>query len=114
MDECLSDRERGGFYASQDADINLDDDGDYFTWTKDEAASAVFSPDEFAIASIYYDIGDVGDMHHNPAKNVLHRKLSLAEAASRANLPLENAEAVKDAAKQKLLRRASPANRSIH
>ena len=111
MDECLSDRERGGFYASQDADINLDDDGDYFTWTKDEAA-AVLSRDEFAIASIYYDIGDVGDMHHNPAKNVLHRKLSLAEAASRANLPLENAEALKDAAKQKLyaarLQRTAP------
>ncbi len=82
MDECLSDRERGGFYASQDADINLDDDGDYFTWTKDEAASAL-SPDEFAIASIYYDIGDVGDMHHNPAKNVLHVKFSLADGKPR-------------------------------
>ena len=32
----MTDRERGGFYASQDADIGLDDDGDYFTgrWTK--------------------------------------------------------------------------------
>ena len=38
MDEWLSDRERGGFYASQDADFSLDDDGDYFTWTLDEAA----------------------------------------------------------------------------
>ena len=38
MDEWLSDRERGGFYASQDADITMDDDGDYFTWTLDEAA----------------------------------------------------------------------------
>jgi len=35
MDEWLSDRERGGFYASQDADINMDDDGDYFSWTLD-------------------------------------------------------------------------------
>jgi uncharacterized protein YyaL (SSP411 family) len=38
MDEWLTDRERGGFYASQDADDSLDDDGDYFTWTRDEAA----------------------------------------------------------------------------
>ena len=38
MDAELTDRERGGFYASQDADINLDDDGDYFTWTRAEAA----------------------------------------------------------------------------
>ena len=43
MDEWLSDRERGGFYASQDADFSLDDDGDYFTWTRDEAAECVES-----------------------------------------------------------------------
>src|SRR5207249_3092037 len=29
MDEWLSDREHGGFYASQDADYSMDDDGDY-------------------------------------------------------------------------------------
>ncbi|HVP44568.1 MAG TPA: DUF255 domain-containing protein, partial [Terriglobales bacterium] len=33
MDEWLSDRERGGFFGSQDADIDLRDDGDHFTWT---------------------------------------------------------------------------------
>ena len=37
LDIVMTDRERGGFYASQDADINLDDDGDYFTWTLEEA-----------------------------------------------------------------------------
>ena len=41
IDEWLSDREQGGFYASQDADFSLDDDGDYFTWTLDEAAEAL-------------------------------------------------------------------------
>ncbi len=30
LDSTMTDRERGGFYASQDADIGLDDDGDYF------------------------------------------------------------------------------------
>ncbi len=73
MDTWLTDRERGGFYASQDADINLDDDGDYFTWTRAEAA-AVLTPEEMEVAGVYYDIGDLGDMHHNPAKNVLHVK----------------------------------------
>ena len=43
MDASLTDRERGGFYASQDADIDLDDDGDYFTWTKAEAAAVLDS-----------------------------------------------------------------------
>jgi uncharacterized protein len=80
MDSSLTDRERGGFYASQDADIDLEDDGDYFTWTRAEAA-AVLSPEELEIAAPYYDIGDLGDMHHNPAKNVLHVKRPLAAGA---------------------------------
>jgi len=54
-------REHGGFYASQDADINLDDDGDYFTWTLDEAR-AVLEPAELEFASSYWDIGELGDM----------------------------------------------------
>src|SRR3984957_4398036 len=83
MDRSLTDRERGGFYASQDADIDLDDDGDYFTWTKAEAA-AVLTPEEREIAAAYYDIGDLGDMHHNPAKNVLHVKHTLEAVAARA------------------------------
>src|SRR6202000_2283388 len=41
MDEWLTDRERGGFYASQDADVSLDHDGDYFTWTREEASAAL-------------------------------------------------------------------------
>src|SRR6202451_45345 len=90
MDTWLTDRERGGFYASQDADIDLDDDGDYFTWTRAEAA-AVLTPQEMEIAAAYYDIGDLGDMHHNPAKNVLHVKQSLSAVAARAGKPLGQA-----------------------
>ena len=82
MDEWLSDRERGGFYASQDADINLDDDGDYFTWTADEAR-AVLNPDEFQAIVLHYDIGEQGEMHHNPAKNVLWVNLLDGEIAGR-------------------------------
>ena len=70
MDEWLSDRELGGFYASQDADDSLEDDGDYFTWTLDEA-KAVLTAEEFVVAEKYYDLRAVGDMHHNPSKNVL-------------------------------------------
>lgn len=88
MDECLTDRERGGFYASQDADINLDDDGDYFTWTMEEA-HAVLTEEEMDLAEVYFDIGEVGDMHHSPAKNVLHRKHSLEEVAADQKLTVE-------------------------
>jgi uncharacterized protein YyaL (SSP411 family) len=82
MDEWLSDRERGGFYASQDADINLDDDGDYFTWTAEEA-HAVLSPDEFEAIALHYDIGEHGEMHHNPAKNVLWVSMPPDEVAAK-------------------------------
>src|SRR5581483_2138292 len=68
LDSTMTDRARGGFYASQDADINLDDDGDYFTWTLDEARE-VLEPQELRLVGLYYDIGELGDMHHNPAKN---------------------------------------------
>ena len=102
MDTWLSDRERGGFYASQDADIDLDDDGDYFTWTRAEAA-AVLTPEQMEIAAPYYDIGDLGDMHHNPAKNVLHVKQTLDAVAARAGKNLPAAAALLATAQAKLL-----------
>jgi uncharacterized protein YyaL (SSP411 family) len=66
----LSDQQNGGFYASQDADYSLDDDGDYFTWTLDEVRS-VLTPEESRVIELYYDVEAQGEMHHNPAKNVL-------------------------------------------
>jgi len=101
LDSTMTDRERGGFYASQDADINLDDDGDYFTWTLDEAR-AVLDPGELEFASAYWDIGVLGDMHHNPAKNVLHVKQTLDEMAAPGG-DLEALRALRDSARQKLL-----------
>ena len=71
MDEWLSDRAHGGFYASQDADYSMEDDGDYFTWTLDEAKAAL-TEEEAAVATLHYDINEIGEMHHNPAKNVLY------------------------------------------
>jgi len=70
IDEILSDRMRGGYYASQDADVGLDDDGDYFTWTLDELRAAV-SEDEARVLIPLYEVGARGEMHHNPRKNVL-------------------------------------------
>jgi hypothetical protein len=102
MDAVLTDRERGGFYASQDADLSLDDDGDYFTWTRPEAA-AVLTADEMAVADPFYDLGELGDMHHNPAKNVLHRKFTVEEVAKRLGREQAEVEALLKSAKEKLL-----------
>src|SRR5580692_1386921 len=88
MDEWLSDRQRGGFYASQDADISMDDDGDYFTWTLDEAR-AVLTPEEAEVAALRYDINEIGEMHHNPAKNVLFVRASIGEIATRLKISSE-------------------------
>jgi uncharacterized protein YyaL (SSP411 family) len=70
VNEVLSDQHQGGFYASQDADYSLDDDGDYFTWTLHELRGALL-PDEARVMELYYDVEAQGEMHHNPAKNVL-------------------------------------------
>ncbi|QNI35288.1 thioredoxin domain-containing protein [Edaphobacter albus] len=111
MDTWLSDRERGGFYSSQDADLSLDDDGDYFTWTVDEA-HAVLTTQEFAVASAFYDIGEMGDMHHNPAKNVLHVRVGLETIAKANALTLDQTKEFLASAKAKLyaarLKRPTP------
>ena len=101
MDEWLSDRERGGFYASQDADDSLEDDGDYFTWTRAEA-EAVLLPEEFEVAAAVYDLRAVGDMHHNPAKNVLRAAAQTSEVAERLGRPEETVERQFAAAREKL------------
>ncbi|MDQ1404955.1 MAG: uncharacterized protein QOG55_584 [Acidobacteriaceae bacterium] len=94
VNEVLSDQENGGFYASQDADYSLDDDGDYFTWTLEELRAAL-SPEEARVMELYYDVETHGEMHHNPAKNVLWiardaadiaEQLGLAEAAVAATI----------------------------
>src|SRR6202046_5047900 len=101
MDEWLSDRQRGGFYASQDADISMDDDGDYFTWTLDEAR-AVLTEEEVQVAALHYDINEVGEMHHNPAKNVLYVRAPIDEIARRMSLDVERVKQILDSAKKKM------------
>src|SRR5215469_13861989 len=101
MDEWLSDRERGGFYASQDADISMDDDGDYFTWTLDET-KAVLTEDEAQVAALHYDINEIGEMHHNPAKNVLYVRASVHEIGKRMSLAPERVRELLDSAKKKM------------
>src|SRR6185437_8462616 len=89
----------------------MDDDGDYFTWTLDEA-QATLTEDEAAVAALHYDINDVGEMHHNPAKNVLYVRTSLEEISKRLNKNLEQVTALLDSAKKKMyaarLKRPAP------
>ena len=91
IERDLSDKESGGFYASQDADYSLDDDGDYFTWTLDEVRS-VLTPEESRVIELYFDVEPHGEMHHNPAKNVLWVARGFEEISEQ--LKLEKKDAV--------------------
>ena len=99
--EVASDPE-AGYAASQDADVGLDDDGDYFTWTREEAA-AVLSGDELDVAAAYYDIGTAGEMHHNPGKNVLFVAGSIGTVARLTGLAEDAVRLTLASARQKLL-----------
>jgi uncharacterized protein YyaL (SSP411 family) len=111
MDEWLSDREHGGFYASQDADYSMDDDGDYFTWTLQEA-QAVLTEEEARVACLHYDINEIGEMHHNPAKNVLYQRASVDEIGKRLSLSEQRIQTLLRSAKEKMyaarLKRPTP------
>jgi len=92
---------QGGFYASQDADYSLEDDGDYFTWTVEEVR-AVLDPLEAHMASLYYHIEPQGEMQHNPAKNVLFVDQPLEAIAARLERKPEQVGQVLAKAKAKL------------
>jgi len=113
VNEVLSDQQHGGFYASQDADQTLDDDGDYFTWTQQEAR-AVLTPEEFRAVEIFYDLGPHGEMHHNPEKNVLWVASTVESLAQQLKIDEAAARLLLARAKGKLLaarreRRPTPA-----
>ncbi len=62
----------GGFAASQDADIGLEDDGDYFTWNLEELRR-ILSSEEVDLATMHFGLGNLGSMPHAPERNVLYR-----------------------------------------
>ena len=102
VNEVLSDQARGGFYGSQDADQTLDDDGDYFTWTLAEVR-AVLTPEESRLIELYYDVNARGEMHHNPAKNVLWVTAGLETIAAELKISETDARQLLATAKRKLL-----------
>jgi uncharacterized protein len=102
VDAELSDREKGGFYASQDADYSLDDDGDYFTWSVAELAAAL-SADQVRIMELYFDVEPQGEMHHNPEKNVLWIARDAAGIAKMLDLEEANVKQTIEMAKVKML-----------
>jgi uncharacterized protein YyaL (SSP411 family) len=96
----------GGYAASQDADVGLEDDGGFFTWTRDEAA-AVLTPQEFDVASAYYDIGTAGEMQHDPSRNVLFVATTVSSIALRTGRSEADTRDLLRSAREKLSRARS-------
>jgi uncharacterized protein len=107
VNEVLSDQKGGGFYASQDADYSLDDDGDYFTWTLEELR-AVLPETDARIMELYYDVEEHGEMHHNSAKNVLWIAHGPAEIARTLGLEEGDVRLTIAAGKRKMLAARKP------
>ena len=99
--EVLSDP-RGGFFASQDADVTPDDEGGYFTWTEEEFRKAL-DPEEYALLSSYL-LHDQGSMHHDPAKKVLFATRSIQELATGLGKNVQDTDRIIQAGKKKLLK----------
>jgi uncharacterized protein YyaL (SSP411 family) len=55
----------------QEGDISLEDDGDYYTWTLEEA-SRVLPPDELEAIRQTYHLDGQGEMHLDPRRHVLY------------------------------------------
>ena len=100
-DEVLSDRAQGGYYASQDADVGLDDDGDYFTWTLDELKEAA-SLDEARVLALRFEVQDRGEMHHNPRKNVLFVDQEPEAIAKSLDMPVGRVRELIDSGRRNL------------
>ena len=100
--DVASDTERGGFYASQDADISLHDDGDYFTWTLKEVEETL-PPEETKVVSLYYNIYPSGEMRENPAKNVLFVDMEPRAIAEKLDMGQEEVEDLLTKGKKTLL-----------
>ncbi|MBI3982650.1 MAG: thioredoxin domain-containing protein [Gemmatimonadetes bacterium] len=91
----------GGYGASQDADVGPEDDGDYFTWTPAEVR-AVVTDEEFRVVARHYDVDELGEMHHNPRKNVLWVRQSPTEIAEATGLDVTAVERLLESARAKL------------
>ncbi|MDZ7780800.1 MAG: thioredoxin domain-containing protein [Gemmatimonadota bacterium] len=91
VDATLSDPERGGFFAHQDADVSLDDDGSYYTWSLADLEAAV-PPEEFEAMRLYYDVEEDGEMSEHPDQNVLRLERTVGEVADELGIAPEEAE----------------------
>jgi uncharacterized protein YyaL (SSP411 family) len=101
VNDSLLDRARGGFYAHQDADVSLDDDGSYYTWSLTQLR-ATLAPDLAEALRLAYDVEATGEMRHDPSQNVLRLVHIPAEVARALSMPEEEVRRRLQAGRQAL------------
>ena len=103
LTDTLSDQTRGGFLATQDADVSLDDDGSYFTWTLAEIKKLLGAKEAQAFAA-HYGVVASPQRHppETPDRNVLYQAKSLEEVAAELKLPVEEVRTLVENARGKL------------
>ncbi len=100
VDKELSDP-AGGFYASMDADVTPDDEGGYFTWTRDEL-KRVLTDEEFeAVSRNLFNPRNA--VHHAPNKVVLSIVENIDDIAVKTGKHVPELRTVIDSGIQKLL-----------
>tara|TARA_R110000868_G_scaffold157599_1_gene384971 strand:- start:5972 stop:8083 length:2112 start_codon:yes stop_codon:yes gene_type:complete len=87
----------GGFYSSLDADSD-GEEGKYYVWTDEELISILGK--DASLFSEYYNVTKSGNWEHQ--KNILHRKLSDTEIASKNHISIEELQKTVTECKLKL------------
>ncbi len=87
----------GGYYSSQDADVDPGDEGGYYRWSIDELRS-VLTPEEYQLVYWYYGVF----RFQHGEKAVLHIAMPLKDAAKHIGISEEEARALLDNAVKKL------------
>lgn len=112
----------GGFFASQDADVSLDDEGSYYTWSAGQLEAAVSAAEAEALRR-YYDIRPRGEMANvpkakDPTQNVLWVAMLPEKIAKELRRPVEEVTRLIESGRRKMrevrrARRAPPIDRTI-
>ncbi len=102
VNRVLSDQQRGGFYAHQDADMGPGDDGAYYTWTREEVKAALPN-EEAAVILNYYDITAKGEIATTPGRNVLWVATTPEAIARELDISLSRVKALIASGKRHLL-----------
>ncbi|MFP3195256.1 MAG: thioredoxin domain-containing protein [Caldivirga sp.] len=87
----------GGYYSSQDADVDPGDEGGYYRWSIDELRS-VLTLEEYQLVYWYYGVF----RFQHGEKAVLHIAMPLKDAAKHIGISEEEARALLDNAVKKL------------